>query len=87
MLKLIFFIGLVYIGIKVFTLWKRLNAAVNRTVPGQAKGVIDDVMVKDPYCNVYFPKRNGISLKSNGQVFYFCSKECKERFVQEMNSK
>lgn len=87
LIKLIFLIGLVYFGIRIFKLWGRLNAAVNRAVPRQAKGEIDDVMVKDPYCHVYFPKRNGISLKRNGQVFYFCSKECKEKFIQEMNSK
>jgi len=87
LIKLIFLIGLVYVGIKIFKLWGRLNAVVNRTVSGQAKGEIDDIMVKDPYCHVYFPKRNGLSLKSNGQVYYFCSKECKERFIQEINSK
>jgi len=87
MIRLILLIGLIYIGYKIFKFWGRLNAAVNRTVPGQAKREIDDVMVKDPFCQVYFPKRKGISYKSDGQMFYFCSKECKESFIQEMNSK
>ena len=63
MIRLILFIGLIYIGFKIFKLWGRLNAAINRTVPGRAKREIDDVMVKDPYCQVYFPKRNGVSYK------------------------
>ena len=87
MLKFIFLIGIVYIGLKIYKFWSRLNVAVNRTVSGRAKGEIDDVMVKDPYCHVYFPKRNGVYFKNNGEVFYFCSKECKDLYIQEMNKK
>jgi YHS domain-containing protein len=43
---------------------------------------VDDVMVKDPYCEVYFPKRKGIQLKVKGEDLYFCSPECRDKFIE-----
>jgi ribosomal protein L24E len=37
-------------------------------------------MVKDPYCEVYFPKRKGVPLKKNAEVLLFCSEECRDKF-------
>ena len=44
---------------------------------------IEDVMVKDPVCQVYFPKKEGIRLKHEGRALYFCSRECLEKFKQK----
>jgi YHS domain-containing protein len=49
---------------------------------GRASAEIDDVMVKDPYCEVYFPKRKGIQLKVKGEDLYFCSPECRDKFIE-----
>jgi len=43
---------------------------------------IDDEMMKDPVCNVYFPKREGLHLHVNGQDLYFCSDACREKFIE-----
>jgi YHS domain-containing protein len=42
---------------------------------------IDDVMVKDPFCNVYFARKEGIHLKFNGEDLYFCSTECRDKYI------
>jgi uncharacterized protein len=44
---------------------------------------IDDIMVKDPVCEVYFPKRSGISLTVDGKVLYFCSEDCKNKYMSK----
>jgi len=49
--------------------------------------MIDDVMVKDPFCEVYFPRREGHHLKYEGKDLYFCSSTCKEKFVQSQSEK
>lgn len=43
---------------------------------------IDDEMVKDPCCGVYIPKKEAIEKKIKGQKYYFCSKECMEKFKE-----
>lgn len=48
---------------------------------------IDDVMVKDPFCEVYFPKRNGVRLVYDGQELFFCSTQCRDRFVAARSEK
>ena len=44
---------------------------------------IDDVMVKDPVCGIYFPQREGVELRRGGQTFLFCSAACRDRFLKE----
>lgn len=45
---------------------------------------IQDEMVQDPVCKVYLPKRLAIILNStNGVHYYFCSTQCREKFIQE----
>jgi YHS domain-containing protein len=45
---------------------------------------IQDEMVQDPVCKVYLPKRQAKVLNSaNGIQYYFCSAECREKFIQE----
>jgi YHS domain-containing protein len=46
-------------------------------------GEIDNVMVKDPYCNIYFARRDGVHLSLKGKDVYFCSTECKEKFLEK----
>jgi YHS domain-containing protein len=49
---------------------------------------IQDEMVQDPVCQVYIPKRQAVVLHdSNGAIHYFCSTECREKFIQKKKRK
>ena len=41
---------------------------------------VDDIMVKDPACGLYLPQSDAIKAKVKGEVHYFCSEECIEKF-------
>jgi YHS domain-containing protein len=43
-----------------------------------------DVMIKDPECGVYFPQREGISLRVDGETLYFCSEKCRDEYKKKM---
>ena len=43
---------------------------------------IDDVMVQDPVCKVYFPRREGVKARVNGEIVYFCSEECMKKYLK-----
>jgi YHS domain-containing protein len=77
-------IGVIYLVIRATRLWL---SAVQPKQPieraDEELSRIDDVMVKDPYCNVYFPKRDGVQVKHKGQDLYFCSDTCREKFMAE----
>ncbi len=45
---------------------------------------IQDEMVQDPVCKVYLPKRQAKILNSpKGIHYYFCSTQCREKFIKE----
>ena len=48
-------------------------------------GVITDEMVSDPQCHVYIPKHDAIKTKVAGKTIYFCSKECKKKYLKEQH--
>jgi len=56
-----------------------------KTVSGKEAGQIDDVMIKDPYCETYFPKRNAVHLNLDANDLYFCSKECRDKYIASQN--
>jgi uncharacterized protein len=80
-MRLLIFLGLIYLCYRALKSWLFPNSAVSKTAVGQAADAIDDVMIKDPVCEIYFPKRDGIHLQADGQDLYFCSTECRDQFL------
>ncbi len=39
-------------------------------------------MVKDPVCGMYMDPRLALKYETKNGIFYFCSEECKSRFLQ-----
>jgi hypothetical protein len=58
------------------------KASPVRKVRQRSIGQIDDIMIKDPFCETYFPKRDGIHLKFEDKDLYFCSTDCRDRFIE-----
>ena len=54
-----------------------------RSGEGDAGEPVDDVMIQDPQCGVYFPQNRAVVLKTGGQALYFCSDECRDRYLAE----
>lgn len=85
-MRLLIVLALIYI------LYRALKSSVfsNTSADGKSfnkmPGEIDDIMVKDPYCSTYFPKRDGVHLKIDGKNLYFCSKECRDKFIESQKN-
>jgi YHS domain-containing protein len=82
-IKFILFFALGYFGYKVF----KSMTHPQRAHPSKAAGYadeapqIDDVMVQDPVCRVYFPKKDGHHLHTDGKDLYFCSRACRDKYL------
>ncbi len=48
---------------------------------------VDDVMVKDPVCGTYFPKRDGVTISTSQEMLYFCSDKCRDRYVAQQSER
>ena len=84
MIRLLFFAALVYLGYRAAKRFMSLTRSGERKDFDRTSGEIDDIMVKDPYCQTYFPKRNGVHLRHEGKDLYFCSRECREKFIEKV---
>jgi YHS domain-containing protein len=61
--------------------WMFPDTRPKNSVSGKLAGQIDDVMIKDPYCETYFPRRDAVHLNLSGNDLYFCSKECRDQYM------
>jgi YHS domain-containing protein len=48
----------------------------------QATQPLQDVLVEDPVCHIFIPKGQAQPLLMDGETFYFCSDECRKKFIQ-----
>ncbi|MGA6927510.1 MAG: hypothetical protein WBY88_17610 [Desulfosarcina sp.] len=81
-MKLLLLIIVVYLAYRAGKSWLIRNLQA----PGQAgspKVRIDDVMIKDPVCGIFFPRREGVELRHRGHVYLFCSTACRDRFMKD----
>ncbi len=50
-------------------------------VPPGRSPTISGHMVKDPVCGMYIDEQTALSLERKGQSFYFCSEECRKKYL------
>ena len=81
-MKLILLILIAYLAYRAVKSWvvRHLQAPGQN---GSRQPRIDDVMVKDPVCGIYFPQREGVAVTRGGQTLLFCSTACRDRFLEE----
>ena len=80
MIRILVLLVLGYFAYRLARRWLRGKMTSGRVNHREA-GRIDDVMIKDPQCGAYFPRRDGVSLKSAGGGPLFCSPECREKYL------
>ena len=75
---------LVFYAILALIIYYLLRGLWGPKPRGQDAREFEDELVKDPVCDTYIPKNKAISVKIGNKRVYFCSKECKERYLEEM---
>jgi len=80
-IKLLIYIGLGYLAYKLFKFLMLPRTSPSQGANKRAAGQIDDIMVKDPYCETHFPRRDGVHLNLSGEDLYFCSSECRDKYL------
>lgn len=74
-LRIIILIILFYILFRLLIAGKTRRAGQGRKVRLNAH----DVLVEDPVCRTFIPKKQAVTLKHNGKTIYFCSTECRDK--------
>ena len=42
-------------------------------------------MDKDPVCGTYVPEKSSLKLKSEGEIYHFCSEKCRDEYISQLN--
>lgn len=84
MIRFLLMAAIFYLVIQLFRFFHNLkrysqNDSSKRSLPG--------LMVKDKVCGLYLPEEEALKEKIDGQIYYFCSQECKQRFLKERKNK
>jgi len=84
------FYRLLFYGLLIYLIYKILrffqSPGKNRrnvSAPKKKSGL----MVKDKMCNTYLPKENAIREVHKGKEYFFCSDECRRKFLQSKKDK
>ena len=85
MFKLLFIIAIFYflyrsLKPKVLGEYSRRPSSMD----GGAGPGIDDVMERDPVCGVFVARGSGVRLDHEGKTFYFCSTDCKDKYLSSL---
>lgn len=68
----------------VFFLFKRKN---NKSVENKEETVKAVEMKKDSVCGSYVEETTKYKVKLYDKIYYFCSEECKNKFIEENTNK
>ena len=57
-----------------------------RGASGAARAARAGALVRDRVCNTFLPRDRAIELSVSGQAHYFCSEDCRTRFISGSTS-
>ena len=78
--KIIFYALLVYVVYQIVRFFQSTKA--RKKSPHVSKHA-SGKMVKDEICNTYLPEEDAFKETYQEKEYYFCSKECQEKFLDE----
>ncbi len=80
-MKLLLF--LLFVGLLIYLFFYEPSKKERERVRKQSPGPHQPRrLVRDPVCNLYLPEEDAIKLSWKGQTYYFCSEECKRKFIE-----
>ena len=83
-MRLIIILGLLYVAYRLIkSILPPASQQQDRANP--EAGEIADEMVQDPVCGVFLPRREAIRANRSDDEIYFCSNECKTKYLESKN--
>jgi len=82
-LKVIIYAFLAYVVYVLFRFFRALSKGSN---PPRTSKRASGIMVKDEICNTYLPKEDAVKEVYKGKEYYFCSRECHQKFLNQKKS-
>lgn len=82
--RLVFYLLIAYL---VYLIIRFIAGPVRRSRPQRPPRRLSGTMVKDEVCNTYLPREDAIRESIDGMDHFFCSSECRDKFLQQKKEK
>ena len=80
-------VRILILGILFYILYRLLMAGRKKKKAASASAGTElprqDVLVEDPVCHTYIPKKQAIVYRDGDESHYFCSEKCRDTFRAE----
>jgi uncharacterized protein len=81
--RLIYYAIVAYIVYIVIRFFQNLGRSLRPSAPSSAQPRLSGQMVKDEACGTYISKDEALREVIDGEERFFCSKECRKKFLAE----
>lgn len=85
-MKVIIFIILIYLLYKIIKTVRQLKPSENKNDQFQSSSSRGEDLVEDPVCHTYVPLSQAYKKEISGKSYYFCSRQCGEKYQLEKNN-
>lgn len=81
MIRLLLYGILIYLAYRILKPWiSSLVGAARTDVHGSPDGA-EAELIRDPQCGTYFMRQRGVEANIGGKRLYFCSHECRDKYL------
>ena len=85
MFRFFVFIILIYLLYKVIETVGKLKPSKNENYQFKSSATEGEDLVEDPVCHTYVPLSQAVKKEISGNDYYFCSKQCSEKYESRKN--
>jgi len=84
--RLIVSVLLIYLLFKIINAVKRQKTVKNENLQYRSSSGQGEDLIEDPVCHTYVPVSQAYKREISGKNYYFCSKECSDKFTLGKNN-
>jgi YHS domain-containing protein len=84
--RFIVFILLIYLIYKIVNNVRQVKTEKNENHQVNSSPAVGEDLVEDPVCHTYVPVSQAIKKEISGKSYYFCSRQCSEKYLSEKNN-
>jgi uncharacterized protein len=77
---------LIYLLYKIIKIVRQLKPAENKINQSKSPPAEGEDLIEDPVCHTYVPVSQAYKREISGNDYYFCSKQCSDKFTLEKNN-
>ena len=81
-MRLLILVLLIYVLYRIVRKFLASGPKYEKTTPGREV----DELVQDPFCKTYVPLREAEKRVIDGKEYFFCSRECADKYLKERNA-